>query len=638
MGNFSLCLPMSVEFNRAFWLYSLLIAIFLSPLLVSASSLRIIESGGLYYELTDGVVAAAQHTYTGTAKIVCPENNPNLTYNIATAIIPESITDSHGAKYLVTTVGEAAFYNCTSLKNVSIPANVTQIEYNAFLYCSGIETFRIERASQPLNIGKQIFDGQRLDKHHNYAPTSFYIGRPLKVSGDVSLLCQTNAHTCEIEGVNELTKEYVNGCESLKELILHPGLESIDNISGCTDLTLLEVPEGVTRIGSHTSTTAPDGGLQRLNTLTSIRLPSTLKEVSSFVDSEQLANIYLYAVEPPNYIADPLSKNPFPDSGIAPAATGTLHVPQGCLQRYKQTDNWHDSRYTIVADLQPITPDNRIAISLTSSGPGALTIISVDGQHFPPQDYEIDIQGSKVLLPSYINTISVAAIPDAGAEPQSIYASDASGNTLPVVAGSYMGATNITATVTDGMTISATFHELITSTLHLYLPSGTDNKTIGYPTLNIPYGATYRLHYTTTPGYTLSAVYLDDTELKPQIVPTPYTEDLTDKVSHYIIDIPPFNGSRILHLIEKDNGLLNVMPSSFSSNSQDTKLTYFNGKACLTGLAAGTQISIYSPEGQLVYTTLISALISQPQTYPLPSALKGLHIIQAGTQTFKVIL
>ena len=258
MGNLTLNLLNSTVCSKVLRCLLLLATVLISTRIISASEVRIVESAGIYYELTDGAFSSAQQKFAGTAKVVCPQNDPSLTYNITTAIIPQFVTDPAGAKYLVTDISEAAFYNCVSLKTVSIPANVTQIEYNAFLYCRNIVTFRIERSTTPLIIGKQIFDGQRLDKHDSYAPLNFYIGRPLSVSGDASLLCQTNTVKCEIEGVTHLTSEYITGCRSLKELTLYTGLESVDNISGCASLTYLEIPEGVVRLGTQ----APDGGLQ----------------------------------------------------------------------------------------------------------------------------------------------------------------------------------------------------------------------------------------------------------------------------------------------------------------------------------------------------------------------------------------
>ena len=62
--------------------------------------------------------------------------------SIITANIPEKIT-YEGKDYTVTSIGDYAFYGCSSLASVVIPSSVTSIEYGAFSGCSSLLAYRL---------------------------------------------------------------------------------------------------------------------------------------------------------------------------------------------------------------------------------------------------------------------------------------------------------------------------------------------------------------------------------------------------------------------------------------------------------------------------------------------------------------
>ncbi len=57
-------------------------------------------------------------------------------------VIPESVKHE-GAAYSVTSIGEAAFYECSGLTSVTIGNSVTTIGRSAFCYCSGLTSVTI---------------------------------------------------------------------------------------------------------------------------------------------------------------------------------------------------------------------------------------------------------------------------------------------------------------------------------------------------------------------------------------------------------------------------------------------------------------------------------------------------------------
>ncbi|MEE0948207.1 MAG: leucine-rich repeat domain-containing protein [Bacteroidales bacterium] len=75
---------------------------------------------------------------------------------ITTAIIPAIVT-YQGTDYSVTSIGELAFYYCSSLTSVTIPNSVTSIDYWAFWNCSSLTSVTL--GNSVTSIGWEAFSG-----------------------------------------------------------------------------------------------------------------------------------------------------------------------------------------------------------------------------------------------------------------------------------------------------------------------------------------------------------------------------------------------------------------------------------------------------------------------------------------------
>ncbi|MBO7477481.1 MAG: leucine-rich repeat protein [Salinivirgaceae bacterium] len=101
------------------------------------------KSGSLYYNITSDRTVEVTYQkwqssdYSGRVNI--PEN---VTYN--------------GVTYLVTSIGESAFYNCTNLVSITIPNSVTNIENWAFNRCSSLTSITIPDGVT--RIGNWVFN------------------------------------------------------------------------------------------------------------------------------------------------------------------------------------------------------------------------------------------------------------------------------------------------------------------------------------------------------------------------------------------------------------------------------------------------------------------------------------------------
>ena len=95
----------------------LLMMFLLLPLVVSRAATEI---NGIYYNLDSG---------NKTAEVTW-----ELDYYTGSVTIPKTVTYS-GVDYSVTSIGSAAFYECSGLTDINIPNSVTSIEDNAFYRC-----------------------------------------------------------------------------------------------------------------------------------------------------------------------------------------------------------------------------------------------------------------------------------------------------------------------------------------------------------------------------------------------------------------------------------------------------------------------------------------------------------------------
>ena len=94
------------------------------------------EVNGIYYNILSSTDRTVEVTYKGDSYDEYSDEysgnlsiSKNVTYNCST--------------YMVTSIGEYAFYDCSGLTSVTIPNSVTSIGYAAFYNCSGLTSVTI---------------------------------------------------------------------------------------------------------------------------------------------------------------------------------------------------------------------------------------------------------------------------------------------------------------------------------------------------------------------------------------------------------------------------------------------------------------------------------------------------------------
>ena len=213
-------------------------------------------------------------------------------------IIPNSVTSiGDGAFYgcssltsitipnSVTSIGGSAFWDCSSLTSVTIPNSVTSIGEEAFRNCSGLTSVTIPNSVT--SIGDYAFNNcSSLTKPVYNAHCFAYM--PTSYEG---------AYTIP-EGIKQIAGGAFSGCRNLTSITIPNSVTSIGDGAFylCSGLTSITIPNSVTSIGGSafahcydlTSITIPNsvtsiGGraFYRCSGLTSITIPNSVTSIGN---------------------------------------------------------------------------------------------------------------------------------------------------------------------------------------------------------------------------------------------------------------------------------------------------------------------------------------------------------------------
>ena len=184
-------------------------------------------------------------------------------YNDTYLKIPSEVTHDE-TTYTVTSIGNYAFNNCSSLKDVDITDNVTSIGNYAFNNCSSLEIVNIPNTVT--SIGDQAFNN-----------------------------CSSLTTLVIPEGVNSIGNSAFQGCSGLTSMTIPKSVSSIGDFAfkSCSGLTSVSISEGVGNIGDY--------AFELCSKLTIIIIPSTVKSFGyqPFMHCANLTSVIVLATNPP---------------------------------------------------------------------------------------------------------------------------------------------------------------------------------------------------------------------------------------------------------------------------------------------------------------------------------------------------
>ncbi len=306
-----------------------------------------VQIGDLYYNL-NATEQTAEVTYKSYANYRYNEG-----WNITTANIPASVTYS-GTTYSVTSIGEHAFYACSSLTSVTIPNSVTSIGAYAFKNCSSLTSVTIPNSVT--SIGDEAFYG---------CSSLTSVSIPNSVTSIESAAFADCSSLTSVTIPNSVTSigdyAFVD-CSSLTSIEIPNSVTSIGEwaFSFCSGLTSVTIPNSVTSIGyaafaycgSLTSVTIPNsvtsigerafGGCNNLETISLGNSLETIAEYA-FNGCERIIDIYCYAERVPTVQTSTFD-------GVSRKAY--VWVPANRVRNYKTHEIWGEF------DVQAIEADD----------------------------------------------------------------------------------------------------------------------------------------------------------------------------------------------------------------------------------------------------------------------------------------
>jgi hypothetical protein len=253
--------------------------------------------------IPDNVTNIGRYVFGGCISLISitvDTNNPSYSsvsgvlFNKSQTVIiayPEGLSGSYTVPNGVTSIGDFAFAQCTSLTNVTIPDSITSIGDYAFFYCTSLTNVTIPNSVT--SIGGWAFDGCR-------SLTSVTIPNSVTTIGDNAFgYCASLTNVTISDSVTNIGVFAFTDCTSLTSITVDTNNPSYSSAAGIlfnkSWTALIAYPGGLS--GSYiipdTVTSIRDFAFGYCASLTNVTIPNSVTNIGgyAFYDCYNLTSV-----------------------------------------------------------------------------------------------------------------------------------------------------------------------------------------------------------------------------------------------------------------------------------------------------------------------------------------------------------